>query len=217
MVIKYIGRTTTFKGKSLWEILGNLKNYGVGRMVVRSQHQRYPEPSYMRILKVAALPMVGETNPDNTRKVVVLVEKTFRGQTVAKPVQLDSVTYKTDYVLIPKDEESHYLNVSNQQTVKYMPSKTEFPPLLKEILIREAKQAELEYPEGEPKLRLRYNLRGVKNYKIAEDQETPTIDVEMSMRSTLYMDDYDKLEISCNNKFSKSFKLYILRTKLSKY
>jgi small subunit ribosomal protein S34 len=32
-VVKYIGRTTDFCGKPLWEILGNLKNYGVGRVV----------------------------------------------------------------------------------------------------------------------------------------------------------------------------------------
>ena len=32
-LVKYVGRTTDFRGKSLWEILGNLKNYGVGRVV----------------------------------------------------------------------------------------------------------------------------------------------------------------------------------------
>lgn len=31
--VKYIGRTTDFCGKPLWEILGNLKNFGVGRVV----------------------------------------------------------------------------------------------------------------------------------------------------------------------------------------
>jgi len=56
MPIKLIGRTTDFKGKPLWEILGNLKNHGVGRIVIRNRFQRYPEPSYMKILKVAALP-----------------------------------------------------------------------------------------------------------------------------------------------------------------
>lgn len=64
MPIKYIGKRTEFKGKSLWQILGNLKNYGVGRMVIRNKLQVYPEPSYMKILKVAAVPMIGESNPD---------------------------------------------------------------------------------------------------------------------------------------------------------
>lgn len=54
--IKYIGRTTDFKGKTLWEIVGNLKNFGVGRVVVRSMFERYPEPSYMKIVKVETLP-----------------------------------------------------------------------------------------------------------------------------------------------------------------
>lgn len=56
MPIKYIGRTTDFKGKTLWEILGNLKNFGVGRVVVRSMFERYPEPSFMKIVKVETLP-----------------------------------------------------------------------------------------------------------------------------------------------------------------
>lgn len=55
MPIKYVGRTTDFKGKTLWEIVGNLKNFGVGRIVVRSTFERYPEPSYLKICKVEAL------------------------------------------------------------------------------------------------------------------------------------------------------------------
>lgn len=52
---KLVGRTTDFKGKTLWEIVGSLKGFGVGRVVVRNMFQRYPEPSYMRILKVEAV------------------------------------------------------------------------------------------------------------------------------------------------------------------
>lgn len=54
--IKLIGRTTDFKGKTLWEIVGNLKNHGVGRYVMRNMFARYPEPSYMKIVKVEAVP-----------------------------------------------------------------------------------------------------------------------------------------------------------------
>lgn len=54
-VIKYIGRTNDFRGKTLWEIVGNLKNFGVNRVVVRSMFERYPEKSYLRILKVDAV------------------------------------------------------------------------------------------------------------------------------------------------------------------
>lgn len=42
MSIKYIGRTTDFCGKTLWEILGNLKNFGVGRVVGKFQFSALP-------------------------------------------------------------------------------------------------------------------------------------------------------------------------------
>lgn len=54
-VVKLIGRTTDFKGKTLWEIVGNLKNFGVGRLIARNMFARYPEPSYIKILNVEAL------------------------------------------------------------------------------------------------------------------------------------------------------------------
>lgn len=52
MPIKLIGRKTDFSGKTLWEIVGNLKNLGVGRLVKRNMFERYPEPSFFRIAKV---------------------------------------------------------------------------------------------------------------------------------------------------------------------
>lgn len=55
-VIKYVGRTTNFQGKTLWEIVGRLKNFGVGRIIVRSAFQRYPEPSFLKIVKVETCP-----------------------------------------------------------------------------------------------------------------------------------------------------------------
>lgn len=70
--IKYIGRTSDFKGKTLWEIVGNLKNHGVGRVVVRQMFQRYPEPSYMKIVKVEAMP-----NPTEVSTTMHKCLKTF--------------------------------------------------------------------------------------------------------------------------------------------
>lgn len=55
--LKYVGRKSELVGKTLWEILGNLKDFGVGRIILRnSLASRYPEPSYFRILKVTAQP-----------------------------------------------------------------------------------------------------------------------------------------------------------------
>lgn len=57
--LKYVGKKTTFVGKTLWEIIGNLKDFGIGRVVIRNTHlERYKEPSYLRILEVKAHPNV---------------------------------------------------------------------------------------------------------------------------------------------------------------
>ena len=71
MSVKYIGRTSFQKGKTLWEICGNLKNYGVGRIIVRTQFERYPEPSYFRILK--ATPCDHPSLDDSPQKPVRLI------------------------------------------------------------------------------------------------------------------------------------------------
>ncbi|XP_053987187.1 28S ribosomal protein S34, mitochondrial [Hylaeus volcanicus] len=190
MPIKYIGRTTTFKGKPLWEILANLKNFGVGRMVIRSRQQRYPEACYMQILKVAALPNSG-TNPHESRNVAALVRRTFRGYTEPTPVQIEKASYKADYVLIPKDQEHLFLNRKEQPARRVMPRTTSFPPLLKEFLYYQAKQAGQPLTE-EPKLNLIYNLDGIKFYRVADENETPTVEVNIIEKKTIYLDEESK-------------------------
>ncbi|KYM96750.1 PREDICTED: uncharacterized protein LOC108779047 [Cyphomyrmex costatus] len=174
MPIKLIGRTTTFKGKPLWEILANLKNFGVGRLVIRNRFQRYPEPCYMKILKVAGMPLPDQ--PYNERKVMVLVERVFRGNKNSKPVQLDSSTYKADYMLVPKDQEHIFLNNTKVVEKRILPRTTDLPPLFSHLIINQMKVKGIEVSTV-PKLNLRYNLTAaeVKNYKIAEEGETPTV------------------------------------------
>ncbi|XP_011881942.1 PREDICTED: uncharacterized protein LOC105569815 isoform X2 [Vollenhovia emeryi] len=180
MPIKLIGRTTDFKGKPLWEILGNLKNFGVGRLVIRNRFQRYPEPCYMRILKVAGMPL--PDRPYNDRKVAVLVEKVFRGQKNPRPVQLDSATYKADYVLIPRDRERVFLENTKVPEMKILPTTTDLPPLFSQLLIKQMRARGVAAP-AVPKLNLRYNFEAssVKNYKVAEENESPTVKLNFSV------------------------------------
>ncbi|XP_050447995.1 28S ribosomal protein S34, mitochondrial-like [Cataglyphis hispanica] len=180
MPIKFIGRSTDFKGKTLWEILGNLRNFGVGRLVIRNRFQRYPEACYMKILKVAAMPLPDETY--NDRKVMVLVERVFRGHKNPKPVQLDSVTYKADYMLIPKDQEHLYLENAKLPEKRILPRTTDLPPLLAQIIMRQMK-AKGEKVSEEPKLCLKYNFEGgsVKNYRLAEEGESPTVKLNFNV------------------------------------
>lgn len=110
------------------------------------------------------------------RKVMVLVERVFRGEKTPKPVQLDSATYKADYVLIPKDQEHLYLNNTKVPEKRILPRTTDFPPLFSQLIMRQMKAKGVATP-AEPKLNLRYNLdaASIKNYRIAEEGETPTV------------------------------------------
>lgn len=55
--IKYVGKQSELVGKTLWEIVGNLKDFGVGRIIVRNSYaNRYTEPCFMRIREVKAEP-----------------------------------------------------------------------------------------------------------------------------------------------------------------
>ncbi|XP_055843922.1 uncharacterized protein LOC129910529 [Episyrphus balteatus] len=167
-VIKYIGRKTDFRGKPLWEILGNLKNHGVGRIVVRSMFERYPEPSYMKILKVEAVPN------EETRKCRVTIERTFRGVTQPKPVVLYSSTYKADYRLIPKDEEADYCkcNVTKEQLI--VPREINFPPLLREFVSEET-------GNQNPMMKVHFKNNMNKMARLAKPEEKPTLDISMGL------------------------------------
>ncbi|CAG9801476.1 unnamed protein product [Chironomus riparius] len=168
--IKLIGRKTDFKGKSLWEILGNLKNFGENRVVVRSMMERYPEKSFMRVLQVETLP-----NEEN-RKIRVLVEKVFRGRKYDKPVWIEGASYKTDYRLLSKKEEADYCKVqtTEHENIKLIDPKMEFPPLLKEFLIKET---------GNKDIKLDVFLKRGHNkfYKLAKEGETPNITIPMNI------------------------------------
>ncbi|XP_023018083.2 mitochondrial ribosomal protein S34 [Leptinotarsa decemlineata] len=178
MPYKYIGRTTDFKGKTLWEILGNLKNFGVGRIIARNMFERYPEPSYIKILKVETLPNPEKPSHDDIRKVRVWVEKTFRGVTEPKTVCLESVSYKTDYKLIPKDAEVEYCKKTAEKPLKIFPKYIDFPPLMKELLIREAKSPEDKTLAEQVKLEVLYNrISRIKSYKIAQEGEEPNVEL----------------------------------------
>ncbi|KAJ8924903.1 hypothetical protein NQ315_001060 [Exocentrus adspersus] len=179
MPYKYIGRTTDFKGKTLWEILGNLKNFGVGRIVARGMFERYPEPSYIKVLKVETLATPETVTPDDVRKVRVWVERTFRGKAFPNPIILESASYKADYKLIPKDEEEAYCRTTVKEEAKVYPKSFDFPPLMKELILRDIR-AEGGNTKEELKLEIVYNKASKRTkYRIAEDGEKPNVEIVM--------------------------------------
>lgn len=70
---------------------------------------------------------------NKARKVIVFVEKIFRGTQYPEPVEIYSVSYKPDYRLIPKDEEQLWwdrlANCKPRENV--IPGLIELPPLMK--------------------------------------------------------------------------------------
>lgn len=105
---------------------------------------------------------------------MVLVEKVFRGQKSPTLVQMDGATYKPDYVLIPKDQEAKYINETKVPELRLMPRTTDFPPLLKKILEKQEKDPDL-------KLKIVYSTLGIKNYRVAEENETPTVEIKAGL------------------------------------
>lgn len=105
--------------------------------------------------------------------MVALIQNTFRGKT-CEPEQIDGVTYKADFILIPKDEEDKYTRHSKPFELKVVPRTMDYPPLLKEMIIRQKKEAGLLNNE-EPKMEIVYRWCGVKRYRLAEEGETPTV------------------------------------------
>ncbi|XP_026731158.1 uncharacterized protein LOC113496197 [Trichoplusia ni] len=174
-VIKYVGRTTDFKGKTLWEIVGNLKNFGVGRIIVRSVFERYPEPSYMKIVKV-------ETTPDEERRRVrIWVEKTFRGRKLPNLTEIYRTSYKPDYKLIPKNEEAKLLNaVGLHETQEILPNRIEMPALMKKFIIKDHENKGLEIV-SDFTMPISYNHSPNRVKRIAKDNEKPTVQFTMGL------------------------------------
>ncbi|KAL3275633.1 hypothetical protein HHI36_020386 [Cryptolaemus montrouzieri] len=180
MPYKYIGRTLDHKGKTLWEIVGNLKNFGIGRLVVRNMFERYPEPSYLRILKVVAMTNPEKPSMDEPRNVRVWVERTFRGKKYPEPYYIKAASFKADYKLIPRDEEEAYMKGSNPRPVKLMPKMIELPPLLKELVIRE-NIINGDPPEKDNEVEAVYATNVNNNFRVVKDGEKPDVEVTMGL------------------------------------
>ncbi|XP_045462365.1 28S ribosomal protein S34, mitochondrial [Harmonia axyridis] len=198
MPYKYIGKTIDHKGKTLWEIVGNLKNFGVGRMVLRNSFQRYPEKSYMRITKVEALPNPENPSMDVRRKVKVYIDETFRGNKLREHSVINLASYKADYVLVPKDEEYKY-NDDAAAKIRIVPRTVELPPLLKELVKRE-NLANGEPADKDNKVKVAYVTGPYANYRVAEEGEKPDFEITMGLGTPASPSLYEGIGLN----FSKS-------------
>ncbi|CRK95876.1 CLUMA_CG009323, isoform A [Clunio marinus] len=172
-VIKYIGRRTDFRGKSMWEIVSNLKNFGVGRILVRSMFERYPENSWIKILKVEACPPTPPDFYDTLRRVKITAERVFRGKKFEKPILIEKVSYKTDYRLLSKKEEADYCKLS-QREEKLLPLEMDLPPLLREFVFKETGRKDV-------KMKIVANESLYNNARRVKENETPNCEVPIGL------------------------------------
>lgn len=102
------------------------------------------------------------------------MERTFRGKTFPKLVEVYSTSYKTDYQLIPKSEEANVCRPWKEPEEKVLPQHIEFPPLFRELITRETGQQN-------PQLKLKVKQHTNNTVRVAKDGETPTIQVTMGL------------------------------------
>lgn len=113
-------------------------------------------------------------NFQGDRKVRVWVERTFRGRTSPNSVEIFSASYKADYILIPKSEESIFCKPLETIEERILPQFIEFPPLLKQFIVKETGNLE-------PLLKVRIKVNQLKIARIAKDGEAPTIGLTMAL------------------------------------
>lgn len=116
------------------------------------------------------------------RIVRVFVERTFRGVKEPEIIPIEGATYKTDYRLLPKDEEEQYCNRNKVfKSEVILPRYREFPPLMRELIVREAKASGKPLTE-EPKLEVVYNVKSAEmKYRIAGENEKPTVEFKTGL------------------------------------
>ena len=134
----YIGQEAIYHGRPLMKILCNLRNFGVGRIVYRNNDfVDYPDQvHFYRILK--AQPLVGKEKLEGN----VVVERVYKNLRHPKPFVISDLVHKTDFRLVPKDEEAEFCKWD--QIKDYDPSRdapvkpkfVEMGPLLKEVVKR---------------------------------------------------------------------------------
>uniref|UniRef100_T1J893 28S ribosomal protein S34, mitochondrial n=1 Tax=Strigamia maritima TaxID=126957 RepID=T1J893_STRMM len=186
MPIHYVGKAVNWKGKKLFEILCNLKNFGAGRIVIQYSLQRYPEPCYYRVVK--AEPKMDPENIEGT----VWLENIFRG--VNCGIETDNTVFKQDWQLIPKAEEEKFLKipVKSKPDYKILPATKEFPPLFKLLLKQDRKLQGLSVDEV-PQLPLQVVNKPFNRYRLAEPGEKPTEELSIHVCPELLIKSFEKI------------------------
>ncbi|KAL3876034.1 hypothetical protein ACJMK2_033921 [Sinanodonta woodiana] len=142
MPIRYVGRESFFKGKTLFEIACSLKNFGENRVVYRYKWSRvYPEKSFYRLTRV-----IPDLTNKGRRKGEAYGLKVFRGEEF-KECKIEA-GMKADWRLVPKEEEEEFCKLTHQpREKKIVPKYNDFPPLFAEMIKQQYKDEGRKLPE----------------------------------------------------------------------
>lgn len=138
MVIKYYyGKKTNFLGKTLFEILANLRNFGVNRMLVKQEELLLnPNTKCYYIVK-----KVEPVMDKDLKEGAIYAERVFRNGRIPGLTFVEDISWHTDWQLVPKDQE--YIHKDHEQ-MEYLEekrdSKFRLPPLMKVFLERQNKR-----------------------------------------------------------------------------
>lgn len=186
----YIGRPSEHLGRTAFQILANLKNFGIGRMLTRHEFDKFPEPSFHIVKRV-------QTYMDPELKFGTLwCETVIRGKRLPGIRPL-TITYRPDFRLIPKDEEKEFIgdypitNLGDNKNV--LPRYYQLAPLMREWMNRyHARHSDhgqhenqslkeflipFVYQDKKDLRRPDADLFWIAN-RLAEDGEKPTIDFD---------------------------------------
>ncbi|GFS33947.1 uncharacterized protein TNIN_390641 [Trichonephila inaurata madagascariensis] len=177
MSVKLIGKKSPYTGKLLFEILNNLKNYGLGRVIMRNSFKKFPETSFYIVRKVVPMRETIGPGPDELVYGNVWVDEVFRGRKLEGLRLLQSDTYLPDFYLVPREEEDQYLNYQSKDVIKILPKYDSVPPVIAEIIKK--KDSSL---KEEPKMEVVYKeLSEHLVYKIAENGMKPDYKLKVNL------------------------------------
>lgn len=136
--VYYYGKKTNFIGKTLFEILGNLRNFGVNRMLIKQEELlRNPGKKCYYIVK-----KVEPVMDKDLQEGAIYAERVFCNQKIAEEVFVEEESWHTDWQLIAKDDENlHRLKPDEMvhDTKDLPPKRMQLPPLM-EIFLRRHKR-----------------------------------------------------------------------------
>lgn len=196
--VHYYGKKTNFVGKTLFEILANLKNFGVNRMLIKQEEllQNPRKRCYYIVKKVE--PVMDE----KLQEGAIYAERVYRDAKVPGLVFVDDESWHTDWQLIPKDEEHKYRidpadlkEHGHPSTVTVMPRWLQVPPLMDVFLRRHYQMrggvtlAPVKMDTSPMQIRMDYPLQRLEKpherYRIAEEGEETELTFNRPMKTLL--------------------------------